>query len=224
MSFEEVLEKLDTILDILVSGQFKPMTESPLRSPETLEPIATSQPLVQPMQSLRQALASEGVDTSLLEILHDESTVKPVRFLGDLWAKPNDILKIMGYNWVTDGENSRWVKGEQPQSLTKPPQGVTAITDLSENMKGVTIQGTVVDIFGTKEFNRRDGTIGRVASFILQDETGEVRVSLWDDMTNEIDRFEVGNPVRLESLMVRKPYKGVSQVSAGKYTKLRKLN
>ena len=40
----------------------------------------------------------------------------------------------------------------------------------------------VVSVFETKEFTRNDGTIGRVGNIIVGDETGKIRLTLWDNM------------------------------------------
>lgn len=124
---QAVLDRLDRLIQIkeeqvYPESQFKPLSEPPIRSPATLEVIEpTSQPLVQPMQSLEQALASEGVDVNLLDISDDEKTVKPTEFLGDRWTKPNAVLQVFGYNWLSDGPNGRWIKGEPPRSSSPSP-------------------------------------------------------------------------------------------------------
>lgn len=38
----------------------------------------------------------------------------------------------------------------------------------------------IVSVFDIKEFTRNDGTIGRVGNLIVGDETGKVKVTLWD--------------------------------------------
>jgi replication factor A1 len=59
------------------------------------------------------------------------------------------------------------------------------ISELAPNMPA-TIKGEVVASYDKREFSRRDGTVGRVKSFILKDDTGTIRGTLWDDLA-EID-------------------------------------
>lgn len=78
--------------------------------------IGESPPLAQSMQSLEQALASQGIDINLFEVAQNESTIKAKGWLvGNLWDITNNLLKTRGYNWVRDGDNSRWIKGGEPQ-------------------------------------------------------------------------------------------------------------
>jgi len=53
-------------------------------------------------------------------------------------------------------------------------------------MGNVTFIGKVLAVSEVREFNRSDGSIGRVANLTLGDETGTVRVSLWDEATELI--------------------------------------
>jgi replication factor A1 len=55
--------------------------------------------------------------------------------------------------------------------------------NISAGMKNITIAGRIKEIYKTFTFNRNDGTEGRVGSFLLCDESGEIRVVLWDDDT-----------------------------------------
>ena len=57
-------------------------------------------------------LNEAGCDVARVDISQDGSTVKPKKFLGDIWGSFNDILRSHGYQWVREGANSRWVIGE----------------------------------------------------------------------------------------------------------------
>lgn len=64
-----------------------------------------------------------------------------------------------------------------------------SIEDLLPNLNDVTIVGRVIAVFPSKTFgkNRR----GRVASLIVADKSGLLRVVLWDDKANVIDSGEI---------------------------------
>lgn len=53
------------------------------------------------------------------------------------------------------------------------------ITEISPGMKRVNIIGKITSIFPIREFNK-NGREGKVANFILADETGNTRIVLWD--------------------------------------------
>jgi replication factor A1 len=65
-------------------------------------------------------------------------------------------------------------------------------------------EGEVVASYGVREFDRKDGSKGRLRSFILKDDTGSIRVTLWDEMADiEINR---GDYVRVEGYVREGPY------------------
>ena len=65
--------------------------------------------------------------------------------------------------------------------------------DLKPGMRGVDIVARVVEIGEVREFQRSDGSRGRVASLLLEDETGRVRMSLWDDEVELLGEIEEGD-------------------------------
>jgi replication factor A1 len=58
---------------------------------------------------------------------------------------------------------------------------MTKIGSIRPEMGNVTFQGRVTAVSEIREFPRSDGSIGRVANLTLADETGSVRVALWDE-------------------------------------------
>lgn len=68
----------------------------------------------------------------------------------------------------------------------------------------------VVSVFETKEFTRNDGTIGRVGNIIVGDETGKIRLTLWDNMA---DLIKAGKIVAGQTLQIsgyaKQGYSGV---------------
>lgn len=79
------------------------------------------------------------------------------------------------------------------------------ICELMSGMKKANIYGKIINIFPVREFNK-NGREGKVANFILADETGNTRVVLWD--TNHIDlieseRIKTGDVVEIKNASVR---------------------
>jgi len=73
----------------------------------------------------------------------------------------------------------------------------------------------VVSVFETKEFTRNDGTIGRVGNIIVGDETGNIRLTLWDNMA---DLIKTGKIIAGQTLQIsgyaKQGYSGV-EVNVG---------
>lgn len=85
---------------------------------------------------------------------------------------------------------------------TKPLEPVshwTKLADLRSGMRSVNVVTRVAQVGDEREFARRDGSVGRVASVLLEDETGTVRLSLWDDDVDLIEELEVGSILAVEN-------------------------
>jgi len=63
------------------------------------------------------------------------------------------------------------------------------ISDISLGMKNIVLVGRIRDVNKIFNFTKNDGSEGFVGSFSIQDESGEIRIVLWDDdtriLTNE---------------------------------------
>lgn len=66
----------------------------------------------------------------------------------------------------------------------------TKIADIADGMNDVNLTGRILDISDIRTFTRKDGTEGHIGSFILGDETGKIRISVWDDKTAYLDEFD----------------------------------
>ncbi len=67
----------------------------------------------------------------------------------------------------------------------KRPRDVTIkISDIQEGMSNIDMVGKVTRISDVKQFTRKaTGDVGRVMNVVLADETGTLRISLWDEQT-----------------------------------------
>jgi len=86
--------------------------------------------------------------------------------------------------------------GVQP---AEPVAHWTKLADLREGMRSVNVAGRVAHISDERVFTRRDGSTGRVASVLLEDETGTVRLSLWDDDVDLVNDVETGSVFTVEN-------------------------
>lgn len=73
------------------------------------------------------------------------------------------------------------------------------ISDIKIDSGNVNFIAKVISIFPIKEFIRGDGTTGRVANILVADETGNVRITLWDDKTDLINEgfIEIGQNLQI---------------------------
>lgn len=81
--------------------------------------------------------------------------------------------------------------------------GARDIADLSLGMSGVSVRGRVLGTEPVREFDRDDGSTGQVANLLVGDETGRVRVTLWDDSTSLAETLGPGDSVEVLDGYVR---------------------
>jgi replication factor A1 len=77
------------------------------------------------------------------------------------------------------------------------------VADLSLGLSDVNLRGRVLETTEIRTFDRDDGSEGRVANLSVGDETGRVRVTLWDDRTAHAAEFEGGDCVEVVDGYVR---------------------
>ncbi len=96
------------------------------------------------------------------------------------------------------------------------------ITDISLNMKNITIIGRIKDIYSSRSFTKKDGSEGRVASFLLYDATGDIRVVLWDEQVNILseENFEKNELVKILNGNTRTNQNGDIEIHVGNFGKI----
>jgi len=89
------------------------------------------------------------------------------------------------------------------------------ITNITAERGLVNFVAKVISILDIKEFTRNDGTISRVGNLIVGDETGKIRVNLWDNMVDLIkaEKIKAGNTLQISGY-AKQGYSGV-EVNVG---------
>ncbi|WP_050033540.1 single-stranded DNA binding protein [Halorubrum halophilum] len=77
------------------------------------------------------------------------------------------------------------------------------VEDLSLGASDVDLVGQVLDTDSIRTFDRDDGSEGRVANLTVGDETGRVRVTLWDGKADLAEEFDAGEVVEVGDGYVR---------------------
>ena len=109
------------------------------------------------------------------------------------------------------------VNPDDPRVSDLPPLVETKVrvADLKPELAEVDITGRVVTTSDIREFERPDGSRGKVASLMLMDSTGQVRVSLWDERAELVKNIELGTAVKLENASVRPGLRDRLELSLG---------
>jgi replication factor A1 len=77
------------------------------------------------------------------------------------------------------------------------------IEDLSLGLSDVNLRGLVLSTDAVRTFDRDDGSEGRVANLTLGDETGRVRVTLWDEKADRAEELDADVSVEVVDGYVR---------------------
>jgi len=90
------------------------------------------------------------------------------------------------------------------------------IKDLRDGMRTVEAEGEIIDISTPREVSLRTGGQAKVADATLKDETGTIKLSLWD---NQIDQVSKGAHVKVTNGYINN-FRGERQLNVGRYGKL----
>ncbi|MFH0928926.1 MAG: DUF2240 family protein [Candidatus Aenigmatarchaeota archaeon] len=89
------------------------------------------------------------------------------------------------------------------------------IKNIVPKIRVLNIIGRIVRIFPMKEFESK-GRKGKVASIILGDESGSVRLTLWDQQTKIIDSIKEGMAVEVFGGYTREDQRGGTEIRLSK--------
>ena len=95
------------------------------------------------------------------------------------------------------------------------PETKVKLADLKPDSE-VDVIGRVAAISEPRTFERPDGSTGKVATLMLLDATGLVRVSLWDEKADRIPGLQRGTVVKLENAQVKRGLRDKSELHLGR--------
>ncbi len=107
-----------------------------------------------------------------------------------------------GYSGVeiNVGNNGVLAESEEEIEVTASTQ---KIKDIKDGMGDLNLTGKILEISEIRTFQRKDGNCGKVGNLLLGDNTGTVRVTLWDDKTEFLNDVEYGDTVELVNAYAR---------------------
>jgi len=97
-------------------------------------------------------------------------------------------------------ENTTQLENITGQEIAPPivPFKLTKINELVPHLSNVNVLARVSEIDAVKEFKRSNNETGLLASLHLIDETGYIRLNLWDEKTQTIENIRTGDTILLE--------------------------
>lgn len=111
-----------------------------------------------------------------------------------------DVLRVKGR--PTEGYSGVEVSASRVEPAPDTEIDVTidsetTIESLSMGQYDVTIPGQVLTTEPPHTFTRDDGSEGRVSNLLLGDETGRVRVALWDEQAERVEDLSTGESIEI---------------------------
>jgi replication factor A1 len=76
-------------------------------------------------------------------------------------------------------------------------EGKLKIDKIFSGMRSVETVGKITNLFDIREFARKDGSQGKVASIVIADDTASIRLVLWNDQTDKAKGLKVGDILKV---------------------------
>ena len=96
------------------------------------------------------------------------------------------------------------------------------LSEIKEEMRNIVLLGKILQIFETRDFTRKDGTGGKVSSFLFGDNSETVKVVLWGDKADfsKNEYFRVNELIRIIGAYCKKGNDNNLEVHLGKRGKI----
>lgn len=108
------------------------------------------------------------------------------------------------------GINSKVIISPDDVDYKKHPSikdDFTPINEINLNLKSISISGKILQKFPVREFTKKNGEEGRVASIIMGDATGSSSITFWNEDIEKLNNFNIGNFVSITSLYPKQNYR-----------------
>jgi replication factor A1 len=169
-------------------------------------------------------------DTSALRIVFWDDKAEIIE-KGEI--KEGDVIRLRdGYTKENRNGEAEIHVGSRAWIVVNPedvkasdfPSGKEAIkklSDLTDRMQSVQVVVKVLRIYDPREFQRDDGSTGRVANLLVADDTKTSRLVLWDDDVGLVEKGEIkdGDILKVKRGYIRERM-GEIEVHVGRFGKI----
>ncbi|OPY28954.1 MAG: Replication factor A [Methanocella sp. PtaU1.Bin125] len=137
---------------------------------------------------------------------------------GDI--KEGDTLRIRGYVKegqkgleVSIGRGGGIMKDDSVKITLKDP--MLKIADIAAGNGNMCTRGMILSRQEPRTFSRKDGSTGSLASLMIGDETGKIRVTVWDNKIADIDPLQPGESIEILHGYTREGFNGGVEINVG---------
>jgi replication factor A1 len=128
--------------------------------------------------------------------------------------KEGDVLKISGYVKETQrglevniGRGGGIAKDESTKITAKDP--MVKISEVRMGMGNVCVRALILSKQEPRSFNRKDGSAGSVQGLMIGDESGKIRLTVWDNKLKDVEALSPGDTVEVLHAYTRESMGGV---------------
>jgi ssDNA-binding replication factor A large subunit len=117
------------------------------------------------------------------------------------------VLRIQGFSREREGEIEVSVNRsiiDEDTNIRVDVMDECKIGDLISGGSNVQVVGRILSVESERTFSRSDGSEGKVASITISDETGRIRLVLWDKQTQIIESITEGKSIEVTKGYIRK--------------------
>ena len=148
-----------------------------------------------PLPDLKNKLISSG-------------KITPVELEGRIKTKINELSGLISE------EGAAYIIANELGVIILPQEEKLKIREIYAGMKNITTSGKVLRKFEVREFNK-DNKIGKVCSLVIGDETGTVRLVLWNNQVDSIIDLNEGDTISVKNIYA-KENNGNKEIHLGK--------
>jgi ssDNA-binding replication factor A large subunit len=152
--------------------------------------------MVERVEEIYQALRNAGIsEMEIREIINE----KEIEFQGFM-TKPAILYLIAKEKGINvDSSENKLILNQIAEDIINYNDFTIPILSITEKMRNIVIAGRIKTIFHVKDFIRKEGTSGRVGSFLICDKSDCIKIVLWDEhasiMENEL--FQKGEIIQI---------------------------
>jgi replication factor A1 len=159
----------------------------------------------------------EGKSLTLVETIVEDILSKRRELSQEQVLALIEEKKQEGHGLLSDEGAARLVAEELLIQTRGTELGRMRIKDLVPGLNDVTISGRILLIWPPQDFQRKDGTPGRVMRIVLADKSERLRCAIWDRHVDVLSRLGdlQGRVLRLGHAYTRQGLAGDTEVHAG---------
>ncbi|MDY6778613.1 MAG: DUF2240 family protein [Candidatus Nanohaloarchaea archaeon] len=125
---------------------------------------------------------------------------------------------------VSEEGAAHLVAREHGLNLASETEKDLKVESVVPGMNRVNLKAQVVNITEPNTFERDDGDQGKVQNLILGDETGTVRMSLWDEQTEVAEKIDEGDNIQISNGYTKEDNRGDPELRLGDSTKIKRID